>query len=512
VEDLERVSRRAALRTGLAGTAGLLGLVGAPGLAGCSSEVSPRVAPADLDALTLAREMVRLDTSHNGEGGITLPYARMLAGKFAAAGAQVDIIPTPKPDNAHFIARIRGVGRAGESSKPLLFLGHSDVVSVERDRWSVDPYAADVRDGWIYGRGSLDMKGANAAAASALLRLVNEGARFDRDIVYLADCDEEAGPNGTRWLAEHHWPKIDAGAVITEGGWILTRADGVTPMLAAVTVQDKVAANVDLMARGVATHSSKPMPDSAILRLDRAITRLADYQPPVTITPLNRGYFEALGAATDEPRLAEAVRGLLAATDQDGRDRAGDLVVAGSRYPWLHNALLRHTITQVIQQAGYRLNVAPGSATATMNLRMLPGGQSAAATLDQMRAQLGGDPQLTMGLSSRGPVRDTPEQQLAMVERRLGEQPSGIDSDVYRALERAIQDTYGGVPVTPGPFEAGTSGGPWRDRGIPVYGIYPYPVDNDAITRMHGTDERVRVDALRSAADLMYRDFGGFRV
>jgi len=515
-----RVPRRAVLRAGVAGSAGLLGTaLGAgglaAGLAGCSKD-TPVVAPADLDVLAVARQMIRFDTSHNGEGGITLPYARMLQAKFEAAGAAVDIISTPNPDNVHLIARFTGAGRAGAAPpRPVLFLGHSDVVSVERDRWSVDPFGAEVKDGWLYGRGSLDMKGTDAAVVTALLRHVSEGARFDRDVIYLSDCDEEAGPSGTRWLAEHYWPKIDAGAVITEGGWILTGADG-RPMLAAVTVQDKSAIGLDLVARGTATHSSKPMPDSAIVRMDRAVSRLADHQAPVTLSPLGRGYFGALAVAVEQgggdPNLATALRGLLAATDQDALNRAGDLVVSLSPYPWLHNALLRHTVTQVIQQAGYRTNVAPGSATATMNLRLVPGGPSVASTLAQMRGVLGDDPQLSLGLSARGPVRGTPEQQLASLEKHLGDQPSSIDTDVYRAVDAALRATYPGVAVTPGLFEAGTSGGPWRERGIPVYGLYPYPVDNDTITRMHGTDERVRVDALRSASELMYRVFAAMRV
>jgi acetylornithine deacetylase/succinyl-diaminopimelate desuccinylase-like protein len=487
----------------------------AAGLAVCSKD-APTVSPPDLDVLAVAREMIRFDTSHNGEGGVTLPYARILQAKFEAAGAAVDIISTPKPDNVHLIARFTGAApNGGTARKPVLFLGHSDVVSVERDHWTVDPFGAEVKDGWLYGRGSLDMKGADAAVVTALLRHVSEGARFDRDVIYLSDCDEEAGPSGTRWLAERHWPKIDAGAVITEGGWILTRADG-RPMLATVTVADKQATGLDLVARGTATHSSKPMPDSAIVRMDRAVSRLADYRAPVTLPPLSRTYFEALAGAVeqghDNPDLATALRGLLAATDQAGLDRAGDLVVSLSPYPWLHNALLRHTVTQVIQQAGYRTNVAPGSATATMNLRLVPGGPSVASTLAQMRAVVGDDPQLNLGFSTRNPIRGTAEQQLAALDKHLADQPSSVDTDVYRALERGLRDTYPGVPVTPGLFEAGTSGGPWRERGIPVYGIYPYPVDNDTITRMHGNDERVRVDALRSASELMYRVFGGFRV
>ncbi|MGH8909504.1 MAG: M20 family metallopeptidase, partial [Egibacteraceae bacterium] len=174
--------------------------------------------PADLDPLPLTVAMVRFDTSHNGEGGVTLPHAEWLKAKWDAAGVATEIIPTPKRDNVHFIARIQGA----TATPPLLLLGHSDVVSVEPDRWSIDPYGGVVRDGWVYGRGALDMKGANAAFMSALLRHLSEGAVFDRDLIFLSDCDEELGPYGTRWLAEGHWRKIDAGAVLTEGGWLLT--------------------------------------------------------------------------------------------------------------------------------------------------------------------------------------------------------------------------------------------------------------------------------------------------
>lgn len=515
---MEGISRRAAIRIGgqTVGLAALGGLVGGT-TAGCASADGPgaappgKPAPADLDPLELTRAMVRFDTSHNGEGGVTVPHAEMLRAKFAAIGAETEIIPTPKPDNAHFIARIKGAGAPG-GPKPLLLLCHSDVVTVERERWSVDPYAAEVRDGWVYGRGTLDMKGTNAAFLAALFRHVNEGARFDRDIIFLSDCDEEAGTHGTRWLAEGHWDKIDAGSVITEGGWILTRADGVTPMLAAVTVQDKSSVNLELVAQGTTTHSSHPMPDAAIIRLDRAVARLSDYQPGVNITPLARPYFEALASATDNPSLASALRVMLGATDQGERNRAGDLAVQLSSYPWLHNALMRHVITQVIQQAGYRTNVMPGSATAIMNLRLMPGGQPIGAVMDEMRGVLGGDNQLTLRVTSRGAGTQTPEQLVAAAEKRLVVAPAPTDTDVFRALEKGLKETFAGVPVTSSPFEAGTSAGPWRDRGIPVYGLYPYPVDNDTLTRMHGNDERIRIDALHQATDLMYRVFANFRL
>jgi acetylornithine deacetylase/succinyl-diaminopimelate desuccinylase-like protein len=482
-------------------------------VAGCANTVTrpapvPAVDPANLDPLKLTVDMIRFDTSHNGEGGVTVPYAEMLKSVWEAAGAQTEIIPTPKSDNAHFIARVPSAVRG---ARPLLLLCHSDVVSVEAGRWSVDPYRGEVRDGWVYGRGALDMKGTNAAFMAALLRHLKEGARFDRDIIFLSDCDEEAGPHGTRWLAEQHYGKIDAGAVITEGGWALAPPGSVEPVVITLTRQDKISAALELVAQGTATHSSRPSPDAAITRLNRAAVHLADYQPGVGLTEVTRAYFEAWASRTDNPKLAAALRLMLNATGQAERDRAGALVVQLSGHPTLHNALMRHIVTPVIQRAGYRINVQPGSATATLNLRLVPGGIDVAATVSEIRNALGASDGVTVRLMNPLSPDQTEEQVLAKLTPQMTQPPGTIDTDVFRALDAAAHETYPGAAVTPGLFEAGTSAGPWRQRGIPVYGIYPYAVDDDTMSRMHGNDERIRVDALARGTELMYRVFTRFR-
>jgi acetylornithine deacetylase/succinyl-diaminopimelate desuccinylase-like protein len=504
-----RYSRREMLQLG--GRAVGLAAVGTL-VAGCADTVTrpapvPAVDPANLDPLKLTVDMIRFDTSHNGEGGVTVPYAEMLKSVWDAAGAQTEIIPTPKSDNAHFIARVPSAVRG---ARPLLLLCHSDVVSVEAGRWSVDPYRGEVRDGWVYGRGALDMKGTNAAFMAALLRHLKEGARFDRDIIFLSDCDEEAGPHGTRWLAEQHYDKIDAGAVITEGGWALAPPGSVEPVVITLTRQDKISAALELVAQGTTTHSSRPSPDAAITRLNRAAVHLADYQPGVGLTEVTRAYFEAWASRTDNPKLAAALRLMLNATGQAERDRAGALVVQLSGHPTLHNALMRHIVTPVIQRAGYRINVQPGSATATLNLRLVPGGIDVAATVAEIRNALGASDGVTVRLMNPLSPDQTEEQVLTKLAPQMTQPPGTIDTDVFRALDAAAHETYPGAAVTPGLFEAGTSAGPWRQRGIPVYGIYPYAVDDDTMSRMHGNDERIRVDALVRGTELMYRVFTRF--
>ncbi len=460
IEEPDRYSRREMLQ--LSGRVVGMAAAGAV-VAGCANAVTqprpaPVVDPVNLDPLKLTIDMIRFDTSHNGEGGVTVPHAEMLKAIWDAAGAQTEIIPTPKSDNAHFIARV--LSTVG-SARPLLLLCHSDVVSVETDRWSVDPYRGEVRDGWIYGRGALDMKGTNAAFMAALLRHLGEGARFDRDIIFLSDCDEEAGPHSTRWLAEQHYDKIDAGAVIT--------------------------------------------------RLNRLSVRLADYQPGVGLTEVTRPYFEAWASRTDNPKLAAALQLMLNATGQAERDRAGALVVQLSEHPTLHNALLRHIVTPVIQRAGYRSNVQPGSAAASLNLRLVPGGVDVAATLAEIRTALGTGDGVTLRLVNPTSPDQTEQQVLDALAQRMAQPPATIDTDVFRALDAATRETYPEAAVTAGLFEAGTSAGPWRQRGIPVYGIYPYATDADTMSRMHGNDERIRVDALARGTDMMYRVFNRFR-
>jgi acetylornithine deacetylase/succinyl-diaminopimelate desuccinylase-like protein len=202
---------------------------------------------------------------------------------------------------------------------------------------------------------------------------------------------------------------------------------------------------------------------------------------------------------------------MLNASGQTERDRAGALVVQLSNHPTLHNALMRHIITPVIQRAGYRVNVQPGSATATLNLRLVPGGLDVAATLAQMRDALGASDGVTLRLVNPLSPDQTEEQVLKGLAQRMAQPPGRIDTDVFEALAAAARETYPGAAVTPGLFEAGTSAVPWRQRGIPVYGIYPYATDDDTMSRMHGNDERIRVDALARGTELMYRVFNRFR-
>lgn len=499
---LSRVGGTAALSA--AGLAAAGTLTGSGATASPLGKASSPAAQAADDSLGLLRRMLAFDTQNFGQGGKTREHAEMLKAVWEGAGVPAEIIPTPQPDNVHLIARIRGT----TSAAPLLLLGHSDVVPVERENWTVDPFAGVVKDGQVYGRGALDMKGANAAYISALLRHIGEGHTFERDIIVLTDCDEEAGSYGSAWLAQNHWDRLDCGMVLTEGGWFLAQGDRTTPMLITVTRQDKVYFNLDLYARGTATHSSKPMPDSSIVALSRAVADLGGWLAPVHLTPVTRAYFEALARATENRRWARAIEMMLGARSEASRERAARLVVSGSDYSYLHSALLRTTAAYVIEDAGYKENVIPSQAHVRVNCRAVPGGQRPRAFLSEVRRRM-----TTRDIEVRlaAPSGVSEADYLDQLDERWATEPADLGTPLYAALSQAAVQTYPGALFSPALFEAGTSLGPWRQRGIPGYGVYPYVIDNEQLIGMHGNDERIYTEALAKGTDFMYRVFNRFR-
>src|SRR5262245_26031072 len=438
----------------------------------------PPTPAADDRTADLLREVIRLDTSNPpGHEGL---IADALAAKFKPLGFEVDIIPTPQQGKSHFIARLRGDG----SKRPVLLAAHADVVGVERDKWSVDPFGGVLRDGKVFGRGAIDFKGGVAVFARAVMMLAENRIPLARDVIFLAEADEEAQPLNATWLAERQWPKIECEFALNEGGWIMKGADGSVKYVS-ISTADKVSLSATVTARGTSTHSSMPRPDSAIFTLARAMDKLASYETKVQLTPLTRQFLETL-AATSAPPLANHFRTLATSNDPTAIAAADREV---SRDPLVH-AVIRNTFAPVLLNAGFRSNVIPSSAQATVNLRLLPGTDPNVLVRELQQAI--GDPSVEVRLSnpSTGPV---------------GNPPSTEDTDLFRALRRQAQAVFPGAQFTSYVFHAGTDAGAWRSRGVPVYGIYPYPITADELTRMHGNDETVSVESLRQGTELIYK-------
>ncbi len=438
----------------------------------------------------LLTELIRVDTSN--PPGKTGDLAELLAAKFRPLGVEVELIQTPDAGKAHFIARIRGDG----TKKPVLLAAHADVVGVERDKWSVDPFAGQVKDGYVYGRGAIDVKGGLAVFAEAVMRLAKNHVPLHRDVILLSEADEEGGGSyGTTWLAENHWNVMDCEFALNEGGWIIKDARGGVQYVS-ISTADKVSIPLIVTAKGTSTHSSMPRPDNAIFTLSKAMAKLADYETPVELIPSTREFFETL-AKTSEPPLSKYFHNLTSSKDPKVIQEADREI---SKNVLLH-AIMRNTFAPVFLKAGFRGNVIPGSAEATLNLRIIPGTDLQKFIADIRDAI--GDPRVEVAL----PSKDTPEGARldARIKQEASLQPSSKDTDLYRALEAGAHAVWPGAPVTTYLFQAGTDAIAWRSRGVPVYGIYPYPITAEDLTRMHGNDERVPVESLEQGTEMIYK-------
>ncbi|MFZ0911061.1 MAG: M20/M25/M40 family metallo-hydrolase [Candidatus Acidiferrales bacterium] len=437
----------------------------------------------------LLTELIRVDTSN--PPGNEEKLADLLAAKFRPLGVEVEIIQTPEPGKAHFIARLKGDG----SKKPVLIAAHADVVGVERDKWSVDPFAGEVKDGYVYGRGAIDVKGGLAVFAEALMRLAKNHVPLHRDVILLSEADEEGGKYSTTWLAETHWNLMDCEFALNEGGWIMKDAKGGVQYVS-ISTADKLSIPLIVTAKGTSTHSSMPRPDSAIFTLSKAMARLAGFETPVELIPSTREFFETL-AKTSEPPLSTYLQNLLNSKDPKVVQEADREI---SKNALLH-ALMRNTLAPVFLKAGFRGNVIPGSAEATINLRIIPG-----TDLQKLIAEIRnaiGDPRVDASL----PSTDTPEgvRVAEFLKKAETLHASSKDTDLYRALEASALAVWPETTVTPYLFQAGTDAIAWRSRGVPVYGIYPYPITAEDLTRMHGNDERVPVESLEQGTEMIYK-------
>ncbi|HET7374392.1 MAG TPA: M20/M25/M40 family metallo-hydrolase [Gemmatimonadaceae bacterium] len=432
--------------------------------------------PSSDSTAALLSDLIRVNTS--SPPGNTRGIAELLAPRFKAAGFDVKIIQTPDTGKAIIIARLQGDG----SKRPVLLAAHADVVGVEREKWTVDPFAGVQKDGHVYGRGAIDFKGGIAVFARAAIMLAEQKVPLARDVIFLAEADEEGGGGyGTSWLAREHWPDIDAEFALNEGGWIMKGDDGRVRYVS-ISTADKSSIPLTVTAHGTSTHSSMPRPDNAIFALSRAMAKLSAYETPLTITPSQREFFTAL-SRTSKPPMSDYYRDVVGSDPV--RARRADSVV--SQDPLLHS-LIRNTIAPTIIAGGFRVNVIPGSAQATINLRLIPGSDPKAMVRDLARVI--GDSTIALSIGDRiyEPAPESPR-----------------NTDLYRALESAARATFPGAEVTPYVFQAGTDAGAWRSKGIPVYGIYPYPIDADELTRMHGNDEKVGVASLGQGTAMIYR-------
>ncbi|MBV9405937.1 MAG: M20/M25/M40 family metallo-hydrolase, partial [Acidobacteriaceae bacterium] len=436
----------------------------------------------------LLKEIIRINNSN--PPGDEAKLDELLASKLKPLGFEIEMIPTPQPGKTHLIARLKGAG----SQRPILLAAHADTVGVERDKWSVDPFAAVEKDGYIYGRGAIDFKGGIAVFGEAVMELAKNKVPLRRDVIFLVEADEESAPYNTSWLAQKNWDKMDCEFALNEGGWILKRPDGKVRYIS-ISTADKSSLTLLLTAHGTSTHSSMPRPDNAIFALANALAKLSHYDTKPQLTASTKQFFLTL-ARTSEPPMSTYFLNLVNSNDPAVTAEAAKEI---SKDVLLH-AIMRNTIAPVLLNAGFRGNVIPGSAEATINLRVIPGTR-AEDIIAEIRKVID-DPSVDVGLA---PIR-TPEAAVrAQTQQRVQQtRESSTDTLLYKSLARNATAIWNAA-VTPYLFQAGTDAVAWRSRGVPVYGVYPYPITNEDLSRMHGNDERVSIDSLEQGKTWIYK-------
>jgi acetylornithine deacetylase/succinyl-diaminopimelate desuccinylase-like protein len=419
--------------------------------------------------------LIRMDTVN--PPGQEIGVARYLDDVLRGAGIPT-VLLEPDPGRAALVARLRGTGR----ERPVLLLAHMDVVGVERDKWTTKPFGAEILDGFVYGRGAIDDKGMLAVNLQAMLllneHLVRPGGVLDRDVVFVATSDEEAGGKfGIDWVLSHHGDLLDAEFALNEGGRI--RQVGGRVSFAAVQCGEKIPCILQMTASGPPGHASIPTPDNAVLRLSRAVSIAGQHAEPVVVTDVVRDYFAGLSSLWADAHVAAAMADV--ASGDEARVATGASVLRGSpRF----DAVLRNGISPTMLSAGVRANVIPGTAGATLNVRLIPG-QSLDDLVTRLLAAI-----------------DDPAIDIAVMGRGAPAPPTPTDTPMYRAIVDAIAGLAPDAPAFPFLSTGATDSASLRRMGVHAYGLLPFPLTEGDEGRMHGHDERVAVQSLEFAIRL----------
>jgi acetylornithine deacetylase/succinyl-diaminopimelate desuccinylase-like protein len=426
------------------------------------------------EGVTLLREYLRVNTTN--PPGNELEAARFLRDYLAKQGIEAQILDTVElgAGRANLYARVKGNG----AKKAIALVHHMDVVPATAASWSVPPFSGDVRDGFVYGRGTLDMRGEGIAQLLAVVALKRGGVPLTRDLVIIANADEEWGSTGALTFADKHADLLrDVEFLFTEGGSNSVRND--TLRFRGIGVSEKRTFWQRLTVRGTPSHGSRPTKDNPVPRLVAALDRLAHYETPLHVTPGVDRYFRDI--SRDYPgERGQWLQNVTRALD-DPRAREWLL----SDLYW--NAILRNTISLTGLQGSNKTNVIPPEASAEVDIRLLPdqNPDSVLATLKAVVADTA--------------VKFTP----LIVPKTPFE--SATNTDFFRAVERVSRERDPGAFVTSTMLTGATDRPMYRRLGIQVYGVDPFRTnDVDYQRGVHGNDERISVANFVSGVHFLY--------
>jgi acetylornithine deacetylase/succinyl-diaminopimelate desuccinylase-like protein len=433
------------------------------------SFVAARQEPAGRDEATrLLSEYVRIDTSNP-------PGDTRKAADFLAAILDREGIPVTRyesaPGKAIIYARLKATV-SPPAGKAVLLMHHMDVVPADRTQWKTDPFEPTIRGNELWARGAMDMKGQGVAQLLAFLRLKRERVPLTRDVILLAEPDEESGGVwGARWMIANHYAELDPEYVIDEGGFGSRDLFAPGKLVYGISVAEKKIVWLKLRVEGVAGHGSQPNDQNPNDRLVRALARLLG-QPPDVVSGSSRT--SPPGTQAREPSVLEMMQAKVGAFAQNK----------------FTNAIQHSTIAVTWLRSGVgdppKINVIPSVAEAGLDCRVLPG-----TTKDQWIAEVKrrlGDPGIAIELINES---DDPV-------------VTSTDAPLFRNLEAAIKRRHNDAIVTPMLIPYGTDSNAFRPKGVNSFGIFPAILSGDTVASMHGDGERVPLDGVSEAAQVLF--------
>jgi len=420
-------------------------------------------------------ELVKINTT-NPPGNETLA-ANYIKAVLDAEGIESSLYALD-PDRANLVARIKGNG----AKRPILIMGHTDVVGVQRDKWSDDPFSGIRKDGYIYGRGTLDDKDNLTAGLMVVILLRRLGVELERDIIFLAESGEEGTPEvGINFMVEKHWDEIAAEYCLAEGGSGVIRDGRIHTF--GIETTEKMPRRVTLVARGTPGHGSIPRIDNAVMVLANAVARAGAWQTEMRLNETTRAYFQRL-AAISTPEDA------LRYNNVDNPEMTAEVQQHFlETFPY-HYSILRSSVVPTIIDAGFRRNVIPSEASAMLDIRMLP------------------DEDVQEFYTKLAAVIDDPRVEIVPEKiYRPAAPPSDIDNEMFQTLERIAVEMFPEATVLPIMSTGATDMAQVRAKGMQAYGIGPARTIEEINSGhgAHGDNERVAEDAFVDMVRYLWR-------
>jgi acetylornithine deacetylase/succinyl-diaminopimelate desuccinylase-like protein len=445
---------------------------------------------ADTDAASNAlahdifKELIEINTTES-VGSVTAASEAMAKRLRQAGFADADMqILGPNDRKKNLVVRLHGTGK----HKPVLLIGHLDVVEARREDWTTDPFKFVEKDGYFFGRGTQDMKNGDAIMMATLIRLKKEGFRPSRDIILALTADEESGSsNGVDWLLKNHRELVDAEFVLNHDGNAITSDHG-KPVYFEMDATEKVYGDFLLTATNPGGHSSLPVPDNAIYRITAALNRLAHYDFPFELNTVTRGYYERLSTIETGQRAAD-MKGILQ-TPPDPQ------AIARLSQDAVDHSIMRTTCVATRIEGGHANNALPQRARANVNCRILPGHST--EEVRRVLIDVFADPGIKVQyIDEKGEVRDTGSD-------RRGYPPPPLNPAVMKPLEKIVGEMWPGLKVVPA-MSAGASDGVYTSAaGLPTYAAGGIAIDRDNI-RAHGQDENLGAESFYRGNEFFYR-------